>query len=496
LFVSRKGAKAQSEASTSFRNHYDMTNTTKIIMKLRFQSFVSFVRLWLSRFLCAISPLREPILCFVVLASYAHAENWSRFRGPNGDGQSDDASIPSKWEPENFLWKQTLPGVGHSSPVIWEDNLYLISADAETGAQLVSAFNVHSGAPIWDKKLDASTYRIHKLNSLASSTPSADAEHVYVLWLADGEVSLAAFTHAGDETWRRKIGPFKEQHGFGISPVVVDDVVCIARDSGADSAITAFDCKTGEPRWNLPVEPNNTAFATPCLLDAKAEPKILVVSNTSLGVAAIDASCGKIVWQGFESDLDQRCVASPFIADGKIFVGCGQGGRGKLLPPSNPVTRARRRRRSIASHRMRRKFPRPSSSATSCSSGAIAASFPASMSPPASGIGWNGSAATFTARRSTSATASSDSHDKAKQLSWRPTKNSMSWPATLSMNPSWRHRPWRTIASTCGRYRRCIVLATRRRIRRGDRERGRLGDSGVKLDCESPRLPHSPSLLN
>jgi outer membrane protein assembly factor BamB len=280
--------------------------------------------------------LREPLLCLLVLTGYAHAENWERFRGPNGTGQSDDTTIPSKWEPENFLWKKSLPGVGHSSPVIWNNNLYLISADAGTGAQVVSAFNVHTGSPVWEKKLDASTYRTHKLNSLASSTPAADADHVYVLWLSDGEVSLAAFTHSGGEKWRRTVGPFKEQHGFGISPVVVDDVVCVARDSETDSSITAFDRNTGEPRWNLPVEANTTAFATPCLLDAKAEPKLLVTSNTTLGVAAIDASCGKIVWQGFENELDQRCVASPLVADGKVFVGCGQGGRGKLLLAVRP----------------------------------------------------------------------------------------------------------------------------------------------------------------
>jgi outer membrane protein assembly factor BamB len=305
-------------------------------MAARIQFFLLFTTSSFRSSLCAFAPLRETLLCLLVFACYAQAENWERFRGPNGAGQSDDTSIPSKWEPEHFVWKQTLPGVGHSSPVIWENNLYLISADAETGAQIVSAFNVHTGAPIWDKKLDASTYRVHKLNSLASSTPAADADHVYVLWLADGEVSLATFTHAGEERWRRSIGPFKEQHGFGISPVVVDDVVCVARDSGADSSIAAFDRNSGEPRWNLPVEPNNTAFATPCLLDPKANPKILLASNTSLGLAAIDASCGKVVWQGFENELDQRCVASPIIADGKIFVGCGQGGRGKLLLAVQP----------------------------------------------------------------------------------------------------------------------------------------------------------------
>lgn len=299
----------------------------------------SFVLSWLKSPLCASAPLRETVLfCFLatLFAIPLAAENWDRFRGPNGAGQSDDTTIPSEWKPENILWKQSLPGGGHSSPVIWENTLYLLSAETATGAQIISALNVHTGESVWNKKLDAATYPIHKLNSLASSTPAADADHVYVLWLNNGEVSLAAFTHGGDKKWRRTIGPFIEQHGFGISPVVVDDVVCVARDSGTDSAIAAFDRMTGEPRWNLPVDKNTAAFSTPCVLDPAAKSKILVASNTTIGLVAIDASSGKIVWQAFQDELDQRCVASPFMANGKIFVGCGQGGRGKLLLAIEP----------------------------------------------------------------------------------------------------------------------------------------------------------------
>src|SRR3954454_24884802 len=88
-------------------------------------SLVSFVPSWLKTLLCASAPLREPFFLFVVtcciaMATTAFAANWDRFRGPNGAGQSDDAGIPTKWEPSNFLWKQPLSNVGHSSPVVWE----------------------------------------------------------------------------------------------------------------------------------------------------------------------------------------------------------------------------------------------------------------------------------------------------------------------------------------------------------------------------------------
>src|SRR5688572_17532800 len=104
--------------------------------------FVSFVPSWLKILLCASAPLRETRLLLtttilLLFTSIGFGANWDRFRGPNGAGQSDDAGVPTKWEPSNFLWKQPLSNVGHSSPVIWEQRLFLTSGDAKTGAQIV-----------------------------------------------------------------------------------------------------------------------------------------------------------------------------------------------------------------------------------------------------------------------------------------------------------------------------------------------------------------------
>src|SRR6185503_5389778 len=84
--------------------------------------------------LCVSASLHEirlslSIAVLLIFASADFAANWDRFRGPNGAGQSDDAGIPTKWEPTNYLWKQPLSNVGHSSPVIWENRLYLTSGD-------------------------------------------------------------------------------------------------------------------------------------------------------------------------------------------------------------------------------------------------------------------------------------------------------------------------------------------------------------------------------
>jgi outer membrane protein assembly factor BamB len=289
----------------------------------------------------AFAPLRETCLVFgfvigLFFANGLFADNWERFRGPNGAGQSDESRIPTKWEPANFLWKKPLPGVGHSSPVIWGKRLFLTSADPKTGAQIVSAFDVQSGAQLWEKRFDAGSYHMNQMNSYASSTPAADAGRLYLLWLQDGRVILAALAHDGNPVWRRDIGSFKETHGFGKSPIVVDDLVYVANDSQAESSLVAVDRSTGDVRWQVPRESGITAFATPCVLDPAAKEKTLLAVSTASGLTAIHAESGKVAWQGLKDDLTERCVSSPVVAGGMVLVSCGQGGNGKLLIAVRP----------------------------------------------------------------------------------------------------------------------------------------------------------------
>jgi outer membrane protein assembly factor BamB len=269
-------------------------------------------------------------------ANVADAENWPRFRGPNGAGQSDSSGIPTKWEPGNFLWKRPLANVGHSSPVIWNDRLFITSGDPKTGAQIVSAFDVASGKPLWEKRFDAGTYHMNHQNSFASSTPAVDADQIYLLWLEDEGVILTAITHDGREVWRYNVGPFEETHGFGKSPVVVDDLVYVANDSQAESTVVAVDRKTGKPRWQKPRESGITAFATPCLLDPAAKDKLLLSVSTASGLTAFHAADGKIAWECAKDVLTQRCVGSPVVAGGLVLVSSGQGGNGKTLAAIRP----------------------------------------------------------------------------------------------------------------------------------------------------------------
>ena len=114
----------------------------------------------------------------------------------------------------------------------------------------------------------------------------------------DGDVSLAAFTHAGNEVWRRNIGPFKEKHGFGKSPVVVDDLVYVSRTARPKAQSRPRSQDRRRP-LDAAARPGTTAFSTPCLLDPNAKQKLLLATSTATGLDAIDALTGKVVWHGF-----------------------------------------------------------------------------------------------------------------------------------------------------------------------------------------------------
>ena len=81
----------------------------------------------------------------------------------------------------------------------------------------------------------------------------------------------------GDGAWRQEVGRYEEGHGFGSSPVVVDDMVCIALDNDGESCIAALDAQSGSERWRLPRTSGTTSFATPCLLDAAADSSAFVL---------------------------------------------------------------------------------------------------------------------------------------------------------------------------------------------------------------------------
>ena len=106
------------------------------------------------------------------LAASAEAQDWTRFRGPNGQGQSDAPTIPITWTENDYNWKVELPGIGHSSPVVWGGKVFVTSADPDSATLHVLCLSTANGKELWHRDFASATHKVHTQNNFASSTPA------------------------------------------------------------------------------------------------------------------------------------------------------------------------------------------------------------------------------------------------------------------------------------------------------------------------------------
>jgi outer membrane protein assembly factor BamB len=262
----------------------------------------------------------------------AYAQEWTRFRGPNGQGQSESAAnIPITWTETDYNWKADLPGVGHSSPVIWGDRVFVTSADRDTATRHVLCLSTADGKILWQRDFPGANYHVHTQNNFAVSTPALDANRIYLAWASSDEFILQALTHDGQDVWQINLGPFVSQHGFGTSPIVVDDEVIITNDQeGETRSLIAVDAATGQERWKIPRKyadnRQNASYATPCILETPVG-RELIVCSWAYGITSHDLKTGEVNWEAPVFKL--RPVGSPVLAGGLILANCGEGSEGK-----------------------------------------------------------------------------------------------------------------------------------------------------------------------
>jgi outer membrane protein assembly factor BamB len=267
------------------------------------------------------------LVAIALLCPAATAQEWTRFRGPNGSGQSEATTIPTVWKPAEELWKVELPGAGNSSPVLWGDRIFLLSANPEDGTRYIHCHSAIDGKLLWQRDYPSETHHIHQFNTLASSTPAVDDKRVYCAWSTPEEFTLLALTHDGEPVWKANLGPFVSQHGFGTSPIVYQDLVIIANDQDAESFAIAVSAADGTTRWKVDREhlpAQNTAYSTPCLYHPEGRPAELILCSRVHGVTSLDPLTGELRWEK-AGIFAQRPVSSPIVVDGRVLATCGQG---------------------------------------------------------------------------------------------------------------------------------------------------------------------------
>ena len=256
--------------------------------------------------------------------------NWPRFRGPAGLGHAEDPGFPSEFELKDAAWKINLSGVGHSSPVVWEDGVY-ITSEAEGGTRLITRFQLSDGKPVWTHIDQFEAHRQHDLNSFAAATPALDEHGVYLVW-TDGEKLVGlALDHEGETLWERELGPYRAQHGSGASPVVHDGVLLVVGDHEIEeetSYLLGLDCKTGEEVWRRERTSARASYATPFVRESSDGEARAIFASTAHGMTCLDPSNGEMIWE-VDGIFQQRCVGSPVFVGDVLFCSAGSGGGGK-----------------------------------------------------------------------------------------------------------------------------------------------------------------------
>jgi len=231
------------------------------------------------------------------------SENWPDFRGPNKDGHSDATDLALTWsETENILWKVPIHDRGWSTPVIWDDQIWMTTA-LENGKEMFAiCISKKTGEVVHDVKIfdNEKPPRIAALNSYASPSPLIEEGHLYVHFGTFGTACLD--TKTGKVLWQRRDLNCDHEEGPGSSPVLFGDLVILTLDGGDVQYIAALNKKTGKTVWKTnrstkwPEENDyRLAFGTPLIVDLNGKPQL--VTTGSKAAISYDPNTGEELWQ-------------------------------------------------------------------------------------------------------------------------------------------------------------------------------------------------------
>lgn len=256
----------------------------------------------------------------------ASAEQWPHWRGPTGNGVAPGANPPLEFGPDkNLKWKVPIPGDGSSSPVLWDNQVFVTTAVPSGNATKEYDFRIlaidrGTGRVRWSQSAVVATPhdRTHETNSFASASPCTDGSHVYAHF---GSRGLYCYTMDGTLVWKRDFGDMRIRNGFGegSSPTLADNLILVPWDHEGKSMLYALDKQTGEPVWETPRD-EPSCWATP-LVVSDASGRKQIVMNGQTAARGYDLKTGEELWRcGGQS---QRPCASAVGTDGVAYVASG-----------------------------------------------------------------------------------------------------------------------------------------------------------------------------
>lgn len=280
----------------------------------------------------------------LLLPCLAMAENWPEWRGSRRDGTSTEKNLPLKWSgTQNVKWKTELPGPGNSTPIVWENKVFITQAVDNGARRLLIAFDRTSGKKLWEKGTDfPQKEATHDTNPQCSSSPATDGERV-IAWF--GSAGVFCYDLDGKEIWKRDLGRHEHEWGYAASPVIHNDLVFLNFGPGPQSFLVALNKKDGQEIWRYDIEEKhykerkdgfagqNTGvtgtWSTPIIVNAEGrEDLVMTVGDKVIG---LDPKTGKEIW--FCRGLNPLIYTSPVFGEGLIVANGGFHGPDMAVRP-------------------------------------------------------------------------------------------------------------------------------------------------------------------
>lgn len=314
------------------------------------------------------------MLALMATESGSLADNWPQWRGPLGTGVSNETGLPVHWSEDQIAWKVPLQGLGVSSPIIWDDRVFVTSqlgkavlrpgshptlARGEAAAAerplgsgnaathedpgqvyfLVEVFDRPTGRRLWEYRLRAEGElpAVHQKHNLASPSPVTDGELVYA-WFGTGQ--LLTLNMEGKLVWQRHLGqensPFTIAWGHGSSPALYRDLLFLLCDHVPASYLLALDKKTGKEKWRVDRGKGVRSYSTPTVVRGSDGDELIV--NSSERIDAYDPATGRLLW--YTGEPNRFPIPVPTFDNGVLYASRGYrsgpymairtGGRGDI----------------------------------------------------------------------------------------------------------------------------------------------------------------------
>lgn len=281
----------------------------------------------LMKFLCA-------ILISTICLSNLSADNWPRFRGPEGKGKPTAATdVPLEWsESDNVKWKLDLPGPGSSSPILWGDRVFVTAysgyGDGSDGGiekltRHLLAIDRSSGEVVWQKNVVTPKAGVEdpyqgfiNEHGYASNTPVTDGKNVYCFF---GKGGVVAFDWEGNEIWSQPVGELysRKRWGSASSPVLVDGKV-IVKAGDESRSVYAFDSATGKELWNSEGSVLEQTYGTPAVHRVSDTRTDIIVAAPG-EIWGMNPDTGKLRWLS-ETQITGNVSSSPVIEGDTMII--------------------------------------------------------------------------------------------------------------------------------------------------------------------------------